>query len=105
MSYILVKSSYSYQLFENFYLLQKNCNQHKVTTNWKNDLPWHVPKKSVSFSRPDFKIFPFQFPWFQLCVSTSAPSGTENQPGESLESKTTVTTLDRVVAYDKGLLK
>ena len=24
-----------------------------------NDLPWHVPQKSVSFSQPDFKIFPF----------------------------------------------
>ena len=44
-------------------------------------------KNLLSFSRPDFKIFLFQFPWFQLCASTSAPSATENQPGESLESK------------------
>ena len=67
----------------------KKLNQHKVTTNWKNYVPWHVPQKSVSFSRPDFKIFPFQFPWFQSCASTSAPLVTDNQPGESLESKIT----------------
>ena len=67
----------------------KKFNQHKVTTNWKNYVPWHVPQKSVSFSRPDFKIFPLQFPWFQSCASTSAPLATDNQPGESLESKIT----------------
>ena len=74
--------------FKGLCLPLKNCYQHKVTTNWNNDLSWDVPQKSVSVS-PDFKIFPFQFPWFQSCASTSAPSATENQPVESLESKIT----------------
>ena len=75
--------------FEGLCLPLKNFYQHKVTTNWNNDLSWDVPQKSVSVSRPDFKIFPIQFPWFQSCASTSAPSATENQPAESLESKIT----------------
>ena len=56
--------------FKNSIFLKKNFNQHKVTTaNWKNVLPWHVPQKSVSFSRPDFKIFLLQFPRFKSCCS------------------------------------
>ena len=35
-----------FKCFEGLYLPWKNCNQHKVTTNWNNDLPWHVPQKS-----------------------------------------------------------